>query len=82
MKRILYFKAEWCLPCKNYKPVIAQVNQKVPVEEIDVDRQPHLADMYAVRNIPTVLIVKDNVAVARFTGEQAPITILAVFNKA
>lgn len=82
MKKILYFRADWCLPCKNYKPAIAQIKETVPVEEIDVDYQPHLADMYAVKTIPTVLIIKDDVTVASFTGVQAPVTIIDAYKRA
>jgi thioredoxin 1 len=49
MKKILYFSAAWCGPCKQFGPVMEQVGQSVRVEKVDVDKLPDLAQAYNVR---------------------------------
>ena len=68
MKKILFFSASWCGPCKNFKPIMEQVSRELPVEFIDVDANPQLVAEYGVRNIPTIVITRDNRAVAKQAG--------------
>jgi len=82
MKKILYFSASWCLPCKQFAPVMEQIGQTVPVEKINVDEQSDLAATYGIRNVPTVLILKDNQVAQRFVGVQPPNMILESYNRA
>jgi thioredoxin-like negative regulator of GroEL len=67
MKKILYFSAGWCQPCKNFKPIIEQVSREIPVEFIDVDANPQLVAEYGIRNVPTIVVVNNGQA----TGKQA-----------
>jgi thioredoxin 1 len=82
MKKILYFSASWCLPCKQFGPVMEQMGQSIPVQKINVDDQPDLATAYSVRNVPTVIIVKDGEVVNRMVGVQTPATVLNAYNNA
>ena len=82
MKKILYFSASWCLPCKQFGPVMEQMGQSVPVQKINVDDQPDLATAYSVRNVPTVIIVKDGEIVNRMVGVQTPATVMNAYNNA
>ena len=82
MKKILYFSASWCLPCKQFAPVMEQIGQTVPVEKINVDEQSDLAATYGVRNVPTVLILKDGQVAQKFVGVQPPNLILESYNRA
>jgi thioredoxin 1 len=82
MKRILYFSAPWCLPCKQFAPIMEQIGQTVPVEKINVDEQSDLAATYGIRNVPTVLILKDGQVAQKFVGVQPPNMILESYNKA
>jgi thioredoxin 1 len=82
MKKILYFSASWCLPCKQFAPVMEQIGQTVPVEKINVDEQSDLAATYGIRNVPTVLILKDGQVAQKFVGVQPPNMILESYNKA
>ena len=68
MKKILYFSAAWCGPCKNFKPIMEQVSREIPVEFIDVDANPQLVAEYGVRNIPTLVIVNNGQAAAKQAG--------------
>jgi len=68
MKKILYFSAAWCGPCRNFKPIMEQVSREIPVEFIDVDASPQLVAEYGVRNIPTLVVVDNGQAVAKQAG--------------
>ena len=82
MKKILYFSAPWCGPCKQFGPVMDQLAQTYPVQKINVDDQPDLATAYSVRNVPTVIIVKDGEIVNRMVGVQTPATVMNAYNNA
>jgi len=82
MKKILYFSAPWCGPCKQFAPIMEQIGQTVPVEKINVDEQSDLAATYGIRNVPTVLILKDGQVAQKFVGVQPPNIILESYNKA
>jgi thioredoxin len=59
MKEILYFSAGWCMPCKNFKPIMERVSQQHPVRFVNVDESPQLAAQYNIRSIPTLVFLKD-----------------------
>jgi len=82
MKKILYFSAPWCGPCKQFAPIMEQIGQTVPVEKINVDEQSDLAATYGIRNVPTVLILKDGQVAQKFVGVQPPNLILESYNRA
>ena len=82
MKKILYFSAPWCGPCKQFAPIMEQIGQTVPVEKINVDEQSDLAATYGVRNVPTILILKDGQVAQKFVGVQPSNLILESYNRA
>lgn len=72
MKRILRFTASWCNPCKSLAANLAQVDSKIPVEVVDIDTHPEIASEYGVRNIPTLVMLNENIEVKRITGVKTP----------
>lgn len=56
---VLYFTANWCAPCKAFKPVVQQTSAElsVPVNFIDVDSNGPMAQQYGVNNVPTLIVV-------------------------
>lgn len=81
MKQLLYFSAGWCGPCRQLGPIMEQVGQEVPVQKVDVDAQPELAQQYGIRNIPTVVLVDGGVDVARKVGANPKQTYLDMYNQ-
>jgi thioredoxin 1 len=53
------FSAEWCPPCKQLKPIIAQLETeyagKVEIRTIDTDQEKELAQKFGVQAIPTLV---------------------------
>ena len=66
------FWAPWCGPCKMLGPVISQIAEenegKIKVGKVNVDDEEELAMQYGIQSIPTVLLFKGGVAVARTVG--------------
>ena len=58
MKKILYFSAPWCGPCKQFGPIMDRISQTgILVEKLNVDNAPAVAAAYNVRSLPTVIVV-------------------------
>ena len=58
MKKILYFSAPWCGPCKQFGPIMDRISQTgILVEKVNVDNAPAVAAAYNVRSVPTVIVV-------------------------
>lgn len=69
---VVDFWAEWCGPCKMLGPVIEELSKdfegKAVVGKIDVDANQNFASKYGVRNIPTVLFIKNGEVVNKQVG--------------
>jgi thioredoxin 1 len=57
--KVLKFYAEWCAPCKMLTKVITDAKDKIsiPIEEVDIDQNIMMAQMFNVRSVPTMVIV-------------------------
>ena len=71
MKRLYYYSAEWCQPCKMLGPIMDQVAQTIPVEKINIDYEIDRARASNVMSIPTVILVEGETEIRRFTGARS-----------
>jgi thioredoxin 1 len=81
MKKILYFSAAWCGPCKMLGPIMESLSGQINYEKIDVDNNQDLSIQYGVRNIPTLVLVENGEAVRKLTGLQQKEAILEFYNR-
>ena len=69
---LIDFWAEWCGPCKMVGPIIDEIAEeykdKVVVGKLDVDNNDETTAKYGIRNIPTVLFLKNGEVVDKVVG--------------
>jgi len=60
---MLDFWAAWCGPCRMIAPFVEEMHKEFEgralVGKVDVDANPGIATQYYIRNIPTVLFLKN-----------------------
>lgn len=76
MLKLLKFGASYCAPCRSLTPILEALKDKVTIEDIDVDEvDPVVLTNYKIRNIPVLIITKDNVEVWRHVGSISKIDL-------
>jgi thioredoxin len=68
---LLKFHATWCRPCQNFAPVVenvANARNDITFASVDIDELPDLKDQFAVRSVPTLVIVKQGKKVDTLVG--------------
>ena len=82
MKKLLYFSAEWCGPCKMVGPVMEELKTEgYNVQKVDVDSNQELSQQFAVRNIPTVVLTVDGVDSGRKVGANPKAMYIDLYNQ-
>jgi len=69
---MLDFWAVWCGPCKMIAPIVDELHNeygdKAVIGKVDVDSNPSIAAKYGIRNIPTVLFIKNGEVAEKQVG--------------
>ncbi|MAW66274.1 MAG: thioredoxin [Flavobacteriales bacterium] len=77
---VVDFWAEWCGPCRMVAPVVEELSKdyegKALVGKVDVDANNEISAKYGIRNIPTILFIKNGEVVDKQVGA-APKAALA-----
>jgi thioredoxin-like negative regulator of GroEL len=83
MKKILYFSAPWCGPCKQFGPIMDRISQTgILVEKVNVDNAPAVAAAYNVRSVPTVVVVdRSGNEIGRSVGMVSESQVRQLFNQ-
>lgn len=71
MKRILKFEAEWCGQCKALAPILKRVLENhtdITLTTIDIETEEETTLKYNIRNLPTLVFIKDDIEVGRTSG--------------
>jgi len=78
------FWAVWCGPCRMIAPIVeemsAEYDGKAVIGKVDVDSNPNIAMKYGIRNIPTVVFVKDGQIVDKQVGAAPKTAFTAKLN--
>lgn len=69
---VIDFSATWCGPCKKISPIIDELADeyegKVVIGKCDVDDNDELTSRFGIRNVPTVLFIKNGEVVDKHVG--------------
>lgn len=69
---MVYFHADWCVPCLQEKPIVDEVNTEqkdnCSVLKLDSDANPKVATQLEINTLPLFLFYKDGKMVHRHEG--------------
>jgi thioredoxin 1 len=69
---LLDFWAEWCGPCKMLGPTFQRLAEKygeqVTFAKVNVDEMPDIANKFAIRSIPTLILLQNGNVVEKLVG--------------
>ena len=76
---IIDFWARWCGPCKSVTASIEVMAQEyegqVVIGKVDVDTNPKLTMKFGVRNMPTILYLKDGEVLDKHVGSTSKVVL-------
>jgi thioredoxin 1 len=84
MIKVIKFSASWCGPCKALAPVMDEVKKENPgisFEDVDVDTQAEQTVKFGINAVPTVVVLKNDSEVHRFSGAKPKNVINSILNQ-
>ena len=70
-KKILYFTASWCPPCKMIAPkfeTLAKKHSSTAFVKIDIDEFPGASEKFAISSVPTFCFMNGTSLISKFSG--------------
>lgn len=82
---VIDFWAPWCGPCRMVTPIIEELATeyagRVQIGKMNVDENNDTSVEYGVRNIPTILFIKNGEVIERKVGAQSKASLVEAIEK-
>ncbi len=82
---LIDFWADWCEPCKSLMPLLEKLANEYAgqfiLAKVNCDAEPHIAQQFGVRSLPTVMLMKDGQPADGFVGAQTETAVRQLLEK-
>jgi thioredoxin 1 len=68
---LITFKAEWCGPCKQLTPILAELSNEmvdIAIGGVNVDEEAEISVKKGIRSVPTTIFYNKGIEVLRKNG--------------
>ncbi len=69
---VIDFGAEWCGPCRMIAPIVEEIAEeyksKALIGKVDIDSNPEITMHFGIKNIPTLLFIKNGQIADKHVG--------------
>ena len=70
---VVDFYADWCAPCKGFKPVFERTqreyfNKGVIFARLDTEQLPEISEQFSIKSIPTLMLIRNNKGLKKHIG--------------
>ncbi len=81
-RRLLFFNASWCAPCKKMKPFVQELADQgdMNIDFVDVDQETLKVEDYAIKSVPTLVLVTSQGEEKRGVGFKTKQEIIDFYN--
>ena len=82
MKKLLYFSADWCEPCKQLGILMEELSREgINTQKVDIDTNPDAAEGFNIKTIPTVVLTVNDVDSGRKIGLNHKSMYIELYNQ-